>query len=71
MEFKLNNHANNYISERQIGDMILKVETTDQIESMLVNSDIKGNKKWNVPKDMSSGIYTMIILKAIQLGVVN
>ena len=28
----------------------------------------KDAKKWNIPKDMSSGIYTMIILKAIQLG---
>ena len=71
MEFELNNHANNCISERQIGDMILKVETKEQIKSILFNSDIKGTKKWNIPKDMSSGIYTMIILKAIQLGVVN
>ena len=51
--------------------MILKVETKEQIKSILFNSDIKGTKKWNIPKDMSSGIYTMIILKAIQLGVVS
>ena len=71
MEFELNNHANNYILERQIGDMILKVETKEQIKSILVNSGIKDTKKWNIPKDMSNKIYTMIILKAIQLGAVN
>jgi len=68
MEFEISNHGNNYISEKQIGNIISNIETTEQIESILFNSDIKDAKKWNIPKDMSSGIYTMIILKAIQLG---
>ena len=71
MEFEINNNKNNYISERQIGNMILSVETKEQIESILTNSGIKDTKKWDIPKDMSDLIYTMIIFKAIQLGVVS
>jgi len=71
MEFEINNDENNYISERQIGNIILRVEKKDQIESILVNSGIKDTKKWDIPKGMSSIVYTMIILKAIQLGVMS
>jgi len=71
MEFKINYHGNNYISERQIGNIILSIETKEQIESILINSGIKNTKKWDIPKDMSSIVYTMIIFKAIQLGIIS
>lgn len=60
-------------SEKEAGFLIKSIESKDDINSLLDFCKIriiKNNKeRWVVPEGMSEKLYTLIVLKAIQLGV--